>query len=211
MQRRPYRAKKEFGEAAPSDLHVKGVEMTVSPTNDRVYSQSIERLRFPERRDRLEVERVARLCLDGGNISTLLDIGTGSALFAETFFKAGVTVAGVDTNPEMINAAKGHLPEGEFIVAPAESLPFAEGSFDATFFGVVFHEVSDYAQAMREAYRVSRRLTCILEWQHKQEEFGPPLEDRLTEEFIRDLGLSTGYRSFEAFALKTLTLYRMHK
>ena len=185
--------------------------MTVSPTNNRVYSQSIERLRFPERIDRLEVERVARLCLDGGNISTLLDIGTGSALFAETFFKAGISVAGVDTNLDMINAAKGHLPDGEFIVAPAESLPIADGSFDATFFGVVFHEVSDYAQAMREAYRVSRRLTCILEWQHKQEEFGPPLEDRLTEEFLRDLGLSTGYRSFEAFALKTLTLYRMHK
>jgi ubiquinone/menaquinone biosynthesis C-methylase UbiE len=185
--------------------------MPVPPANDRVYSQSIERLRFPERIDRLEVERVARLCLDAGNISTLLDIGTGSGLFAERFFKAGVTVAGVDTNPDMIDAAKGHLPDGEFIVAPAEGLPFADGSFDATFFGVVFHEVSDYAQAMREAYRVSRHLTCILEWRHKREEFGPPLEHRLTEESIRNLARSAGYRSCDAVPLETLTLYKMHK
>jgi ubiquinone/menaquinone biosynthesis C-methylase UbiE len=97
------------------------------------------------------------------------------------------------------------------LVAPAESLPFADGSFDATFFGVVFHEVSDYVKALREAYRVSRRSTFILEWQHKQEEFGPPLEHRLTEEFIRDLAVSTGYRSVETLPLNTLVLYRILK
>ena len=52
-------------------------------------------------------------------------------------------------------------------MAPAEILPFADGSFDSTFFGVVFHEVSDYAKALREAYRVSRCCTFILEWQHQ--------------------------------------------
>ena len=185
--------------------------MAVTSANDRVYNQSIERLRSPERLERLEVDRVADLCLNDGEVSTLLDVGTGSALFAETFFRAGVAVAGVDTNPEMIDAAKRHLPEGEFIVAPAEKLPFPDGSFDATFFGVVFHEVSDYAVALREAYRVSKRLTCILEWQHRQEEFWPPLEHRVTEEFIRTLAVSTGYRSFEAVPLRTLVLYMMRK
>ena len=63
--------------------------MAVAPANDRVYSQGIEKLRFPDRLERLEVDRVARLCLNDGKVSTLLDVGTGSALFAETFFKAG--------------------------------------------------------------------------------------------------------------------------
>jgi len=161
--------------------------------------------------NRLEVEKVVRLCLQDMDGKTLLDIGTGSAVFAEAFQKAGVSAGGVDINTEMIDAARRHMPEGEFIVAPAEELPFADGSFDATFFGVVFHEVSDYTKALHEAHRISRCCTFILEWQYKQEEFGPPIEHRLKEEFIRDLSLSTGYRSFAATPLGTLVLYRLLK
>lgn len=185
--------------------------MISSSANERVYSHGLERLRSPERRARMEVEQVVRHCLQESNVKTLLDIGTGSALFAEAFHEAGIAVAGVDINAEMIEAAKRYVPEGEFVVAPAEILPFADGSFDSTFFGVVFHEVSDYAKALHEAHRVSRCCTFILEWQHKQEEFGPPLEHRLTKEFIRDLSLSTGYRSFVEIPLGTLVLYRLLK
>jgi ubiquinone/menaquinone biosynthesis C-methylase UbiE len=179
--------------------------------NERVFNQGPDKLRRPERRERLEVEKVVQLCLQNVKVKALLDIGTGSALFAEAFFKAGVSVSGVDINTEMVDAAKRHLPESEFIVAPAEDLPFADGSFDSTFFGVVFHEVSDYAKALHEAYRVARCCTFILEWQYKKEEFGPPLEHRLTEEFIRDLSLSTGYQSFTAITLGTLVLYKLLK
>jgi len=84
-------------------------------------------------------------------------------------------------------------------------------TFDSTFFGVVFYEVSDHAQALHEAYRVARCCTFILEWQYKDEEFGPPIEHRLTKEFIRDLSLSTGYRAFAETPLRTLVLYRLLK
>jgi len=176
-----------------------------------VYSQGPDKLRSPERRDRLEVQKVVRSCLQGTDVKTLLDIGTGTALFAEAFHEAGVVVAGIDINAEMIEAAQRHVPEGEFSIAAAENLPFADGSFDSTFFGVVFHEVSDYAKALHEAHRVARCCTFILEWQHKQEEFGPPVEHRLTKEFIRDLSLSTGYRSFAEIPLGVLVLYRLLK
>jgi len=97
------------------------------------------------------------------------------------------------------------------MLAPAEKLPFADGSFDVSFFGVVFHEVSDYAQTLHEAFRVTRHATFILEWQYKQESVGPPLEHRLKEAFVKDLGLSAGYRSFTAELLGTLVLYRLGK
>ncbi len=176
-----------------------------------MYDQGPDKLRAPERRARLEVERVVELCLHDANVKTLLDIGTGSALFAEAFDLAGVAVSGVDISAEMIEAAKRHLPESEFFVAPAEDLPFPDRSFDATFFGVVFHEVSDYAKALREAHRVTRSRTFILEWQYAQEEFGPPLAHRLTEEFIRELSVSAGYRSFEKIPLATLVMYKLVK
>jgi ubiquinone/menaquinone biosynthesis C-methylase UbiE len=176
-----------------------------------VYNNGIERLRSAERQERLEIDRVVQLCRGNGTMASILDIGTGSGLFAEAFGKAGLGVAGVDINPEMIEAARRHLPGGWFEIAAAEKLPFADGSFDATFFGVVFHEVDDYSKALQEAYRVSKQSTCILEWQHKQEEAGPPLEHRLTEGFLKELSSSTGYRSFEAVPLKTLILYILHK
>jgi ubiquinone/menaquinone biosynthesis C-methylase UbiE len=179
--------------------------------NERVYPHGPDKLRSPERRGRLEIDRVVRLCLQNANVKTLLDIGTGSAVFAEAFHEAGLEVAGVDISAAMIEAARRHVPEGHFRVAPAEALPFADGSFDTTFFGVVFHEVSDYAQSLHEAYRVTRQCTCILEWQKKQEDFGPPLEHRLTEEFVRDLSVSTGYRSFASTPLNTLVLYTLLK
>jgi len=179
--------------------------------NDRVFNQGPDKLRSPERISRLELEKVVPLCLQDGKVKTLLDVGTGTALCAEAFHKAGVSVSGVDINPEMIVAAKKHLPAGDFIVSPAEGLPFGDGAFDATFFGVVFHEVSDYAKALHEAYRVTRCCTFILEWQYKQEESGPPLEHRLTEGFIRDLSQSTGYRGFTAIPLGTLVLYELLK
>lgn len=179
--------------------------------NERIYSHGPDRLRAPERRDRLEVERVVQLCLEDVVGKTLLDVGTGSGLFAEAFHAAGFSVTGVDISTEMIDAAKKHVPEGGFMVAPAEALPFPDRSFDSTFFGVVFHEVSDFARALHEAHRVSRCCTFILEWQYKEEDFGPPLAHRLTEAFIRDLSLAKGYRRFTATPLARLVLYKLFK
>lgn len=145
------------------------------------------------------------------HVKTLLDIGTGSGLFAEAFYNTGISVSGVDIRRDMIDAAKRHIPGSEFLVAPAEAFPFMDGSFDSTFFGVVFHEVSDCTKALRQAHRVARRCTYILEWPYKHEEFGPPLEHRLTGEYLRNLSLSTGYRSFVTTPLGTLVLYKLFK
>ncbi len=178
--------------------------------NERVYHRGIERLRSPERLERLEVDRVVKLCLDG-NISSVLDIGTGSALFAEAFHKHGFKVSGIDANPEMIAAAKQHLADGEFQIAPAENIPFEDGSFDITFFGVVFHEVDDYSKALGEAFRVSTTGTYLLEWNYTEEEYGPPLAHRLKPDFIKKIANETGYKRFEEIKLNKLVLYKLIK
>ena len=177
--------------------------------NERVYNRGIDRLRSPARVEKLEVDRVVELN-SGKNVKSVLDIGTGSGLFAENFHKNGIRVAGIDRNPEMIEAAK-QLVSGEFKVAPAEEIPFKDNSFDLTFFGVVFHEVDDYAKALSEAFRVSSFGTSILEWDYKQEEFGPPIEHRLKPDFIKTLAEKTGYKKFEAIRLNHLVLYKLSK
>jgi ubiquinone/menaquinone biosynthesis C-methylase UbiE len=179
--------------------------------NDRVYNNGIDRLRSPERVARLEVERVVDLCLQNENIKSLLDIGTGSGLFAEAFHNKNIKVAGVDLNPEMIEAAKRYLPNCVFKVSLAEEIPFEDQSFDMIFFGVVFHEVNDFKKVLEEAKRVTINSVSILEWGYKTEEFGPPLEHRLSEEFIRELSEGIGFTRFEVILLKNLVLYKLYK
>ena len=179
--------------------------------NERVFSHNADKLRSAERVERLNVSRVVDTCLSGGNVKSILDIGTGSGLFAEEFNKRGIKVAGVDVNPLMIEEAKKYLPEAEFKVAKAESIPFEDASFDAVFFGVVLHEVDDFMKTLAEAKRVSRLKAFILEWQYKTEDFGPPIEHRLKPEFIKELSEQNGFRNFKEIKLNKLVLYELTK
>ena len=52
-----------------------------------------------------------------GQVTSILDVGTGSGLFAEVFFKRGLEVSGVDANPEMLIAARQFVPKGIFVKA----------------------------------------------------------------------------------------------
>lgn len=177
--------------------------------NERTYNSAIARLRSPERTERLEAPRVAGLCLENNNIKSMLDIGTGSGLFAEEFSKRNLKVAGVDINPEMLEAAKEFVPDGEFKLAPAENIPFADKEFDMAFMGVVFHEVDDFKKSLSEAARVADKLVAILEWDYKVQDFGPPLEHRLTKEFIENLAKETGFSKVEVVPLNHLVLYKL--
>lgn len=178
--------------------------------NERTYNSGVDRLRSQERRDRLEVSRVADLCLENADIKNMLDVGTGSALFAEEFHKRNIKTAGIDFNPEMIEAAKMHLPEGEFKISSAESIPYEDSSFDLVFLGLVFHEVDDFGKALSEARRVSRSVVALLEWDYVAQEFGPKLEDRLKREFVEELAGRAGFSKFEIHPLKNLILYKMY-
>lgn len=177
--------------------------------NERVYNHGADNLRSPERLEKLEVERVVDLCLNSNKIRSVLDIGTGSGLFAEAFHKRDVKVAGVDINQEMIKIARKFIPSGEFRVSPAEKLPFEDKTFDAVFLGLVFHEVNDYKKALEEAKRVARSEIFILEWVHKTEDYGPPLEHRLRKDFVKGLAEDIELDSFQSILLKNLVLYKM--
>ena len=66
--------------------------------------------------------------------STVLDVPFGTGRFAATYLAAGLRVTGVDISKDMLEEAKrnleGNISNFELRVAPAEKLPFADGSFD---------------------------------------------------------------------------------
>jgi ubiquinone/menaquinone biosynthesis C-methylase UbiE len=175
--------------------------------SDKRYKDKIERLRSPKRIARFEIERVTTLCLEGIEAKSVLDIGTGSGLFAEAFYEKGLEAAGTDINPEMVKAAKAFVPAGRFEVAPAESLPFDDKAFDMVFMGCVFHEVDDPVQTLAEAKRVAKKRIAILEYPRKIQLFGPPLHHRLKPAQIRDFAQQAGLEHLKIVELTNVNLY----
>jgi ubiquinone/menaquinone biosynthesis C-methylase UbiE len=179
--------------------------------NERVYNRGVDPLRSPERIARLEVNRVVDNCLINKNIASILDVGTGSGLFAEEFSKRGLGVAAIDPNPEMITATQNILPNIDICKASAEDIPFEDNSFDLVFMGLVFHEVDDYLKAINEAYRISQKEVSILEWEYLEQDFGPPLKHRLKSSFIQELAEKAGFQKVEIIKLTNLILYKLYK
>jgi ubiquinone/menaquinone biosynthesis C-methylase UbiE len=169
---------------------------------------NIERLRAPERIERLEVGRVVDLALDGIHTHTVIDVGTGSGVFAEEFARRGLTVTGIDANAGMLHSARRYVPGGTFLQAIAEDIPLADNAFGVVFLGLVLHETDDLLRTLQEAHRVAQARVAVLEWPYRAEDFGPGLEERLRQEDMKLLSSRAGLGPMEVFPLQKLMLYR---
>ncbi len=177
--------------------------------HEKRFEGDIARLRGPARVEMLEVERVVNLCLEESRLKNVLDIGTGSGLFAEAFASLGLDVAGLDANPEMLIAASKHVPAGSFREGIAEVLPYPDNTFDLVFFGLVLHETDEPLKAIKEARRVALKRVCILEWPYRVTEFGPPLADRLKPKRVTEFAYQAGIKKIETLKLTNTILYRL--
>ncbi len=87
----------------------------------------------------------------------VLDVATGTGLVARAVGERyGCEVIGLDRSADMLSAAaarNGHIP---LVRARAESLPFADESFDHLTFTYLLRYVDDPAETMRELARVVR-------------------------------------------------------
>ena len=84
----------------------------------------------------------------------ILDLGCGDGQLTERIVAAGSNVTGIDASPQMVAAARARGVAAE--EGPAESLPFADHSFDAVFSNAVLHWVRGQDAMMTEVRRVLR-------------------------------------------------------
>ena len=89
----------------------------------------------------------------------VLDVACGTGALAVAVaarVSPGGAVVGLDANPEMLAVARRKHPDIEWHDGRAESLPFADASFDAVVsqFGLMFFD--DRVAALREMQRVRR-------------------------------------------------------
>jgi demethylmenaquinone methyltransferase/2-methoxy-6-polyprenyl-1,4-benzoquinol methylase len=92
----------------------------------------------------------------------VLDVATGTGMVAaELLACADCSVVGIDQSAEMLTAARARFAgeasrRVELIQGQAETLPFADQSFDALTFTYLLRYVDDPAAAVRELARVVR-------------------------------------------------------
>jgi SAM-dependent methyltransferase len=116
-----------------------------------IWSQRAEAFReSPTHREGPDLDLLVEWCEPGHDIK-VLDVATGGGHVARRLREAGCTVITVDPAP-------GMEPD---VVAPAEDLPFADGSFDVVTCRIAAHHFQDVRKAVSEMVRVSERLLVI--------------------------------------------------
>jgi SAM-dependent methyltransferase len=116
-----------------------------------VWSRRAEAFReSPTHREGPDLDLLVEWCEPGHDVK-VLDVATGGGHVARRLREEGCTVITVDPAP-------GMEPD---VVAPAEDLPFEDGSFDVVTCRIAAHHFEDIRKAVAEMARVSRRLLVI--------------------------------------------------
>lgn len=175
-----------------------------------MFDGDIHALRAPERLKKLEVEKVVELSLEQLFVTKVLDIGTGTGVFAESFSLRNINVTAIDTNPDMLSAASKLVTNVNFKEASAEKLPFDDKSFDIVFMGLVLHECTDPAEVLKEAYRVASSRVVILEWPYCESDAGPTIAERFRPEGILKMAKSAKFKNCGKTLMSNFILYRLN-
>ena len=109
-------------------------------------------------------DRGRRLILDGPMLArvrqaaprTALDVGCGEGRFCRMLSADGIDATGIDPTPALLAEARRRDPDGRYIEAAAEALPFGDASFDLTVSYLTLIDIEDIAAAIAEMARVTR-------------------------------------------------------
>jgi len=88
--------------------------------------------------------------------ATCVDVGCGDGRAVAELAAAGLKVTGVDTDPDVIEAARERAPGAMFHVARSDDLPLEDGSMDGYRAIDLFHRLDDAVPTVTEARRVLR-------------------------------------------------------
>ncbi len=84
----------------------------------------------------------------------VLDLGCGEGRFSRLLRCHAIRCTGIDPTPALLSAARARDPDGTYLEADAEFLPFADKSFDLVVSYLTLIDIPDFAAAIAESARV---------------------------------------------------------
>jgi len=161
--------------------------------------EHLERLMSEQRHLELSPEKVLREAgLKSGQI--FADIGSGPGFFtipAARIIGPETIAFAVDTQAEMlIDLRDRRNPPDNVILMKSEEYEIPLGDFEADFtlLAFVLHETPDKVRLLQEIRRIMKpgATLLVLDWVKKEEDKGPPLEERISDKearaFVEDAG-----------------------
>ena len=100
----------------------------------------------------LDAPMLARV--DAGGFKRALDVGCGEGRFSRMLQARGVETIGIEPTRALREAAEQRDPNGTYVDAVAEKLPFKDASFDLVVSYLTLIDIPDYRTALREMTRV---------------------------------------------------------
>ncbi|MDX6424953.1 MAG: hypothetical protein QOD52_358 [Gaiellaceae bacterium] len=135
-----------------------------------------------------DLDAVVELCNAHAGVKAL-DVATGGGHVARRLREEGAEVVTLDPSPGM----------RADVVAPAEDIPFADGSFDVVVSRIAAHHFDDLGKAIGEMARVSNRVVVVedmlfrTEAEQEAEKLRDPTHNRsLTTDEWRELLVDAG-------------------
>jgi SAM-dependent methyltransferase len=92
----------------------------------------------------------------------VLDVGAGTGALTAELVRRGAQVAAAEPSPEFCAALRERFPELDIQEAPAEQLPFEDGSFDIALAQLVVAFMADAPAAMQEMARVASTVAICM-------------------------------------------------
>jgi ubiquinone/menaquinone biosynthesis C-methylase UbiE len=165
--------------------------------------KNIEKLDNPQRRKSMPPEETLEK-FKIGDSGTFLDVGCGLGYFtipAAKILKNGKAV-GIDIMPEILEVARERA-EGinniELKKSGEYDFPIENESIDYLFISNVIHEIDDKVTYFNEIKRVLKKsgYLCIIDWEKREMDMGPPVTERTSKEEIKDLCSSLDFSFVE--------------
>jgi len=95
------------------------------------------------------------------NKGSLLDVGCGTGYFCRRFARLGLSVNGIDPDPEALNFARQQGGDIYYLQGSAQELPFPDNVFDYTITVTSLCFVENPLQSLREMWRVTRHSLVL--------------------------------------------------